>query len=236
MKEKEKTKFSEKTSPMMFNHIAKTYDKLNHVMTLGLDKKWRKAMLSLMPTHVSHWLDAATGTGDQIYFFLKHNFKAKKITGIDLSEGMLEIGQNKLKAFDHVHLQKASITDIPFEDQSLCALTCSFGIRNADPFEKALQEFYRVLKNQGTLIILESSRPKNPLLRLGHRLYMNYMLPIYAKILGSDPKAYAYLAQTTAAFPCGEDFIAILKKIGFQDIKYFPKTFGSVTIYYAKKA
>lgn len=236
MKEKEKTNFSEKTSPMMFNHIAKKYDKLNRVMTLGLDKKWRQAMLSLMPSEVLHWLDAATGTGDQIYFFLKQNFKAEKITGIDLSEGMLEIGKAKLEVFKHVDLKKASMTQLPFDDQSFCVVTCSFGIRNADPFEKALKEFHRVLKPQGTLLILESSKPEAKLLRWGHKLYMKYMLPIYAKILGSDPQAYTYLADTTAKFPCGQDFVTILKNSGFSTIHAYPKTFGSVTIYYAKKA
>jgi demethylmenaquinone methyltransferase / 2-methoxy-6-polyprenyl-1,4-benzoquinol methylase len=236
MKEKEKTNFSEKTSPMMFNLIASQYDKLNRVMTFGLDKAWRKAMLKLMPENINHWLDAATGTGDQIYFFLRKNFKAPFITGIDLSDGMLDIGKKKLKSFPHVTLTKASMTCIPLEEKSCCAVTCSFGIRNADPFEDALKEFHRVLKDQGSLIILESSRPKNALLRLGHKLYMKYMLPIYAKLLKSDPRAYTYLADTTAKFPCGEDFVSILKQIGFKDIKYLTKALGSVTIYYAKKA
>lgn len=236
MKEKEKTNFSEKTSPMMFDHIASRYDKLNRIMTFGLDKAWRKAMLKLMPSGVNHWLDAATGTGDQIYFFLKKKFKASKITGIDLSNGMLDIGKIKLKSFNNVHLEHASMTSLPFLDKSFCVITCSFGIRNADPFEDALKEFYRVLKDEGSLIILESSRPKNSILRLCHKLYMSYMLPLYAKILGSDPKAYAYLADTTAKFPCGLDFVAILQKVGFQKVSMHPQGLGSVTIYYAKKA
>lgn len=235
MKEREKTNFSEKTSPLMFDHIASQYDKINRIMTFGLDKAWRKAMLCLMPKNVTHWLDAATGTGDQIYFFLKNKFQAQQITGIDLSDGMLEIGLKKLQNFSNVNLLKASITSIPFENNTLCAVTCSFGIRNADPYQDALNEFYRVLKKDGSLIILESSRPENRLLFLGHKLYMKYMLPIYARLLKSNPQAYLYLADTTSKFPCGQDFVNILHKTGFQDVKTYPKAFGSVTIYHAKK-
>lgn len=236
MKEREKTNFSKKTSPMMFDLIASNYDKLNRVMTFGLDKAWRKAMLKLMPNNVDHWLDAATGTGDQIYFFLKKNFSARQITGIDLSEGMLSIGKAKLKSYKNVELKNASMTSLPFDNNSLCVVTCSFGIRNADPFDAALKEFHRVLKEGGSLIILESSRPLNPVLRLGHKMYMQYMLPLYAKAFNTNPKAYAYLADTTAKFPCGKDFTKILEKLGFEDVKFCPKAFGSVTIYYAKKA
>lgn len=236
MKEREKTNFSKKTSPMMFDLIASSYDKLNRVMTFGLDKAWRKAMLKLMPDNVHHWLDAATGTGDQIYFFLKKKFSACQITGIDLSEGMLSIGKSKLNSYKNVELKNASMTCLPFGDNSFCVVTCSFGIRNADPFDVALKEFHRVLKEEGSLIILESSRPSNPIFRLGHKMYMQYMLPLYAKAFNTNPKAYTYLADTTAEFPCGKDFAKILEKVGFEDVQYYPKALGSVTIYYAKKA
>lgn len=235
-KENEKIRLSEKKSPQMFDRIALQYDKLNRVMTFCLDKSWRKAMTALMPPHIDLWLDAATGTGDQILFSLKQGLKAKRIKGIDLSEQMLKLGMEKLKHYPHVNLEKASIKTIPLQQNSCDLLTCSFGIRNVDPFTKGLREFNRVLKPGGTLLILESSRPKNPLIRFIHKLYMSQVLPGIASIFCSDPKAYAYLAETTSRFPCGQDFCHILKQCGFSDISYYPQAFGSVTIYYAKKA
>jgi demethylmenaquinone methyltransferase/2-methoxy-6-polyprenyl-1,4-benzoquinol methylase len=236
MTENEKTNFSEKNSPAMFDHIAQRYDKLNRVMTFGLDKSWRKSLNAHMPSSIEHWLDAATGTGDQILFSLDNGIKAQSITGIDLSEGMLDIGKQKLQSFKNVSLYKASLTKIPLEPLSCDVVTCSFGIRNVDPFTDSFLEFFRVLKQGGTLLILESSRPTNALLRLGHNFYMKKILPKIAYFMGSDPKAYAYLAETTSRFPCGEDLCSILRKVGFIDVKAIPMALGSVTLYHAKKA
>jgi len=235
MKEKEKTNFSEKTSPEMFDRIARRYDRLNRVMTFGLDKSWRKAISKLMPSPINLWLDAATGTGDQILFSLQNGLKASEIIGIDLSEGMLSLGQSKLTNYPQVSLKKASLTRIPLQNNSCDVVTCSFGIRNVDPFTEGLAEFLRVLKSDGTLLILESSRPQHPLLSFGHRFYMKKILPRIASFLGSDPMAYSYLADTTSRFPCGNDFCHILKKVGFAQVIAIPMAFGSVTLYYAKK-
>lgn len=236
MNAKEKTRFTVKNSPEMFDHIAKRYDKLNRVMTLGMDKKWRKALKKMMPTKVDHWLDAATGTGDQILFSVQHGLEACKITGIDLSDGMLAIGKRKLSAYQNINLHKASLTSIPLSSNSCDVVTCSFGIRNVDPFTEGLVEFLRVLKPGGTMLILESSRPEKKLFRLGHSFYMRYILPKLASFLGSDPEAYTYLANTTSCFPCGQDFCDILKKVGFSDIKAVPMALGAVTVYHAKKS
>lgn len=236
MNAKEKTKFTVKNSPEMFDHIARKYDKLNRVMTLGMDKRWRQALKRLMPSSIDHWLDAATGTGDQILFSVQNGLNASKITGIDLSEGMLAIGKRKLNNYCQVDLKKASLTQIPLDSNSCDVVTCSFGIRNVDPFTEGLSEFLRVLKPGGTVLILESSRPEKKLFRWGHSFYMQFVLPKLASLMGSDPEAYTYLANTTSCFPCGQDFCNILRKIGFIDIKAFPMALGSVTVYHAKKS
>jgi len=235
MKENAKTNFSKSESPKMFDRIAKRYDRLNRVMTLGLDIGWRKAMSRLMPSSIDHWLDAATGTGDQILFSLSQGIKAKKITGIDLSCNMLSIGQKKLKNFENVYLEHGSITSIPFTNSSLDVITCSFGVRNVPSLQEALKEFYRALKPSGTLLILESSTPKNKILNFLHSTYMQKILPLIAVVLRTDPKAYQYLATTTSCFPCGENFLTEMKKAGFKMSAYKSMAFGSVTLYHAKK-
>ena len=219
----------------MFDRIASRYDQLNRVMTLGLDISWRKKLNALLPSDLNHWVDIATGTGDQIVFFLNQNLKATQITGIDLSENMLSIAKDKLSSFPHVSLQKASMTNLPFETSSICALTCSFGIRNVESFEDALKEFNRVLKPGGVILILESSRPQNKLLQVFHASYMRFVLPVLAKALKTDPDAYSYLAQTTSQFPCGQNFCNHLMDSGFNHVMHKPMALGSVTVYYGKK-
>lgn len=236
MKENAKTSLSKKNSPAMFDRIASGYDKLNRIMTFGMDKSWRKAMSQLLPNSIDHWLDAATGTGDQILFAMQQNVKARKVTGIDLSTKMLKIGQKKLKNFENVFLEHASITEIPFNSENFDVVTCSFGVRNVESLDEALNEFFRVLKTNGTLLILESSRPNHKLLNGLHNLYMQNILPFLAKILRSDPKAYSYLADTTSVFPSGESFCNHLKKAGFTGISFKKMAFGSVTLYHAKKS
>lgn len=219
----------------MFDRIASGYDRLNRVMTLGMDKSWRKAMSQLLPDSIEHWLDAATGTGDQILFAMQKGTKAKKVTGIDLSTKMLKIGQKKLKNFENVFLEHGSITEIPFNNATFDVITCSFGIRNVETFDEALCEFHRVLQPNGTLLILESSRPKHHLLDRFHTLYMKKVLPLLAKAFKSDPNAYSYLAETTSAFPSGLLFCEHLKKAGFTTLSCKKMAFGSVTLYHAKK-
>jgi demethylmenaquinone methyltransferase/2-methoxy-6-polyprenyl-1,4-benzoquinol methylase len=235
MNAKRSSPLTEKTSPLMFDRIASRYDKLNRVMTFGLDKSWRQKISAFMPTSITHWLDAATGTGDQILFCLNQNLPHQKITGIDLSSNMLDLAKAKLEAFPQVDLKLASITDIPLQDYECDVITCSFGIRNVDPFTDALDEFFRVLKSGGSILILESSRPDNAFIRMGHFLYMKYMLPLLARFFGTEPEAYSYLAKTTSKFPCGEAFCTILKSRGFIEVKGIPMSFGSVTLYHAKK-
>jgi len=235
MNVKEKTSFSVKNSFQMFDRICHKYDRLNRLISLGLDKKWRRALTEKMPPSIEHWLDGATGTGDQILFSYNKGIQAKKITGIDLSQGMLEIGKIKLSHIPNLELQNGSLTAIPLADASCDLVTCSFGVRNVDPFTQSLAEFYRVLKSGGVLLILESSTPAHPWLAKGHQLYMQWVLPKLAWIMGSDPKAYTYLADTTSKFPCGKAFCQFLSASGFIHVDATPMTWGSVTLYYAQK-
>ncbi len=221
----------------MFDNISTDYDGLNRVITFGIDLKWRKKVVALVLKRKAHnVLDIATGTGDLAIQFAEKGVES--VTGLDLSNGMLEIGRRKIaqKGLNNrVEMIQGDSENLPFEENIYDAVTVAFGVRNFEDLEKGLSEIYRVLKKGGILVVLEISVPtKSPSKQL-YRFYTKYILPLIGKVFSKDKSAYAYLSESAAAFPYGENFNNILGKIGFIAMENRPQTFGAATIYTAIK-
>ena len=221
----------------MFNNISPKYDFLNHVLSMGIDIIWRKNAVKILkskkPTSV---LDVATGTAD--FAIQNTGSGATKITGIDISAGMLDVGRKKIKAkgLDHViQLRLADSEQLPFDDNSFDAITVGFGVRNFENLEKGLTEMLRVLKPGGTCLILEFSKPQKFPIKQLYQFYFKYILPTVGKLISKDSSAYTYLPDSVDAFPYGERFTSILKTIGYKNTKVRPQTFGIASIYEASK-
>ncbi len=221
----------------MFDRIAGQYDFLNHFLSAGIDKKWRKkAVSSLRTLQPRQILDVATGTGDMALAALA--LKPEHITGIDISEGMLQIGKRKItdKKLAHIiNLQYGDSEKLPFKDQQFDAITCAYGVRNFEHVQSGLQEMNRVLRLGGKVAILEFSHPKKFPVKQFYRFYFRYILPHLGKAVSKDATAYTYLPESVATFPEGHEFCNILKQSGFKNIKAQPLTFGITTLYTAQK-
>ena len=221
----------------MFDTISNEYDRLNRVISFGIDIKWRNKVVNLIKDeNPENILDIATGTGDLAINLTKT--RAKKIIGLDISEGMLNVGLKKIKERKLNSLVEMIIGDsenLPFEDDSFDAVSVAFGVRNFETLEKGLSEIYRVLKVNGVFVVLETSIPQNPFFKQGYFIYTKFFLPLIGKLFSRDKTAYEYLSDSAAKFPFGEDFNNILKKIGFIRVEAFPQTFGVATIYTASK-
>ncbi|MBT8376070.1 MAG: bifunctional demethylmenaquinone methyltransferase/2-methoxy-6-polyprenyl-1,4-benzoquinol methylase UbiE [Bacteroidia bacterium] len=222
----------------MFDTISKEYDSLNRVISFGIDVKWRKKVVDLVAsTNPKDILDIATGTGDLAISLSKTN--ANRIIGLDISDGMLEVGRQKITAKNLDGVVKMVIgdsEDLPFEDNSFDAITVAFGIRNFEHLEKGLSEILRVLKPNGIFVILETSVPTKPLYRQGYKFYSKRILPVIGKLFSKDKSAYQYLSDSASVFPYGEVLNNILRQIGFINVKDQPQTFGVATIYTASKS
>ncbi len=221
----------------MFNNISKEYDILNRVISFGIDVSWRKKIVKILKSkNPSMILDVATGTGDLAIAMVETN--AKKIIGLDISKGMLDVGIEKIKDKNLNHTIDMVIGDsenLKYEDNFFDAVTVSFGVRNFESLDSGLIEIFRVLKPNGSLVILETSNPtKFPFKQL-YTFYSKFILPTIGKIFSKDKLAYNYLSESSAEFPFGEKFNNILKKIGFTNVVDFPQTFGVATIYVASK-
>lgn len=222
----------------MFDNIAPTYDQLNHRLSWNIDRGWRrKAIQWLALHHPQTLLDIATGTGD-FAILAAEMLNPKKIVGADISEGMMEIGRQKVaqKGLSEViQFQKEDCLALSYPDNSFDAVTAAFGIRNFAELEQGLREMYRVLKNGGHLSIVElTTPPKFPMKQLFH-LYSHTILPIYGKLISKDESAYKYLTATIEAFPQGEKMVDILRRIGFAEASFKRMTFGICTHYMATK-
>ncbi|MBK9730180.1 MAG: bifunctional demethylmenaquinone methyltransferase/2-methoxy-6-polyprenyl-1,4-benzoquinol methylase UbiE [Chitinophagaceae bacterium] len=222
---------------MMFDRIAFRYDLMNRLLSFGIDVGWRKRMLKILkPVQPKMILDVATGTADVAIQLA--SLHPEHITGIDISVEMLSKGQVKLKEKSLeslITLQQADAENLPFADNKFDAITVAFGVRNFEHLEKGLQELNRVLKSNGTLIVLEFSKPKLfPFKQLFH-LYFTYICPILGQWITNDKMAYTYLHRSVAAFPDGKDFTQLLNKNGFVSTQCTPLTFGISSIYTAKK-
>lgn len=221
----------------MFDTISTEYDGLNRVISLGTDVSWRKKVVALVkkakPETV---LDIATGTGDLAIMLTQT--QAKKIIGLDISKGMLAIGDQKVKKKNlenTVTMQWGDSENLPFSENTFDAITVAFGIRNFETLEKGLLEIYRVLKPGGIFVILETSVPQKFPFKQGYSFYTKRILPLVGKVFSKDDAAYQYLSDSAAVFPFGEVLNNILRKIGFIDVKSEPQTFGVATIYQASK-
>ena len=221
----------------MFDTISGKYDGLNRVISFGIDVKWRKKVVAIVGKNKpKSILDIATGTGDLAINMVKTG--AKEITGLDISPGMLAVGRKKIEAKkldDTVKMVVGDSENLPFEDNSFDAITVAFGVRNFENLEKGLSEIYRVLKKDGTFVVLETSNPTKTPYKQGYKFYTRFILPTIGKLFSKDRSAYTYLSESAAVFPHGEAFNNILKKIGFINVENKPQTFGVASIYVANK-
>ncbi len=234
---KEKTEGKKEQVATMFNNISKKYDFLNHFLSLGIDIIWRKKAIRLLKEHQpKQMLDIATGTGDFAIEALK--LSPTKVTGIDISEGMLRVGQEKIKnkgLQDLIELKLGDSENLEFHSNTFDAYTVGFGVRNFENLEKGLTEMLRVLKPNGKAIILEFSKPKTFPVKQIYNFYFNSMLPGIGKMVSKDNSAYTYLPESVEAFPDGEQFVEILSKVGYKNIKEIRLMFGIASIYEASK-
>lgn len=221
----------------MFDTISGNYDNLNRMISLGTDQGWRRKVLKMVSEEQPETiLDIATGTGDLAILLSKSN--AKKITGLDLSAGMLEVGKKKIKALNldnRIEMIQGDSENLPFADNSFDAITVGFGIRNFENLEKGLSEILRVLKPGGIFVILETSVPTKFPFKQGYFLYTQNIMPFMGKLFSKDQKAYKYLSDSAKNFPFGETLNNILRKVGFKDVKHNPQTMGIATIYSSSK-
>ena len=221
----------------MFDTISKEYDNLNRVISFGIDVKWRKKVVGIVASQKSDTiLDIATGTGDLAINLTKTS--ATKIIGLDISEGMLDVGRQKIAKRKLEHTIEMVIGDsenLQFDDNSFDAITVAFGIRNFENLEKGLSEILRVLKPNGVFVILETSIPTKTPYKQGYKFYTKGVLPIIGRLFSRDKVAYSYLCESASVFPYGETLNNILLKTGFTNAKALPQTFGVATIYKASK-
>ncbi len=222
----------------MFDTIAEKYDPMNRLMSLGNDRVWRKkAILSLKELNPKEILDIATGTGD-FAIAAYHLLSPEKITGIDISEGMLNIGKQKIEKLnltDHITLQVGDSTQLSFDAQTFDAVTVAFGVRNFESLSKGLREMCRVLKTGGVAVILELSEPENAFMKFGYKLYTKLVIPVFARFISKDTRAYNYLPQSIEAFPQGKEMKALLRECGFSQVEVRSFTLGSCSFYRAVK-
>ena len=221
----------------MFDDISPSYDFLNHTLSFGIDKLWRKKVVKLVnANHPNTILDIATGTADLAIALAKTN--ASQITGIDISEGMLNIGRKKIYAKglqNRIILEHGNAEYLRFADNSFDAVTVSFGVRNFENLNKGLNEIFRVLKPGGSLTVLEFSHPGSfPMKQLYH-IYFTIICPTLGRIVSKNSRAYSYLHESVAVFPSGQDFTNILTETGFNNTSWKALTLGISTIYSARK-
>lgn len=220
----------------LFDRIAGTYDRLNHVLSLNIDKRWRRKAVKLLDACGS-LLDVAIGTADLTIEILRQG-KAEQVTGIDLSRQMMAIGKQKVAKIGYssrVTFDYGSAQEMPYADASFECVTCAYGVRNFSDMNLGLREMYRVLRPGGQLLILEFSYPTNPLIRWGYDLYFSHILPRVGNLFSRDKSAYSYLNRSVKTFPYGEQFAGRLREAGFTDITIKPLTCGITTIYLAHK-
>lgn len=221
----------------MFNNIAARYDFLNHLLSMGIDKGWRrKAIAEVKEVNPNVILDVATGTGDLAIAASK--IKPQHIVGVDIAEQMLEVGRKKIKekGLDKViTLQSGDSEALPFVEGAFDAITCAYGVRNFEHLEAGLRDMNRVLRTGGKVAILEFSQPQKFPVKQIYKFYFKNILPLLGKMVSKHSRAYTYLPESVMAFPEGKKFCEILERCGFKDAKARPLTFGITTLYTAYK-
>jgi demethylmenaquinone methyltransferase/2-methoxy-6-polyprenyl-1,4-benzoquinol methylase len=217
----------------MFDNISGRYDFLNHLLSLGIDIRWRrKAILELIEIRPKLILDVATGTGD--FAIQALDIEPEKVIGIDISEGMLEVGRKKMKERhldQKIELRSADSENLPFEENKFDAVIVAFGVRNFEHLEKGLAEIFRVVKPGGKVVILEFSKPSHFPFKQLYNFYFKFVLPKIGRLVSQDKAAYTYLPESVQAFPDGNDFLKILSGIGYKNAACKPLTFGISSLY-----
>ena len=221
----------------MFDNISKRYDFLNHFLSLGIDIRWRKKAIKLLtPLHPKMILDVATGTGDFAVEALTLN--PDQVIGIDISEGMLEVGRKKMQQRNldkKIQLRSADSENLPFEENKFDAVIVAFGVRNFENLEKGLTEMLRVVRPGGKVVILEFSKPSAFPMKQLYQFYFRFILPSIGKVISHDRAAYTYLPESVQAFPDGDNFLKLLTKTGYKDTTCKPLTFGISSLYTGTK-
>lgn len=221
----------------MFDQIAPKYDFLNHFLSLGIDKLWRRKAVRLLSAYKTETiLDVASGTGD--FAIAASRLNPRKIIGFDLSEQMLNVGRVKVKKLGLgkiIEFEKGDSEAMPFGEGQFDAITVAFGVRNFENLEVGLSEFKRVLKNEGVAVILEFSKPKYFPMKQLYLFYFFKILPLIGRMVSKDQSAYSYLPESVMAFPDDQQFLDLLHKVGFPRAKQYRLTFGIATIYVAQK-
>ena len=222
----------------MFDHIAPTYDRLNHTLSLGIDRRWRKkAIRWLAQYRPQDVMDVATGTGDFALLACRL-LKPRSLTGIDISEGMMQVGRQKASEAglaDRIRFRREDCEALSFPDASFDAVTVAFGIRNFEHLDRGLQEMCRVLRPGGHLVILELSTPDRFPMKQLFFLYSKIIMPLIGKLISKDNSAYTYLPESIRAFPQGEVMQKAIRNAGFSEVHFKRLTFGICTLYVATK-
>lgn len=221
----------------MFNNISRKYDLLNHVLSMGIDILWRKrAVRMLKPYTPRIVLDIASGTGD--FALETSRIKPDKIYGVDISEGMLEVGRKKVEARNLGHMIEMQLGDsenLHFEDNYFDAVTVAFGVRNYENLKLGLSEMFRVMKPGGHVVIIEFSQPTAFPVKQLYNFYSRAILPRIGKMISKDKAAYEYLPESVSVFPYGQQFLDIMNEVGFTETKSIPLTLGISSIYWGSK-
>lgn len=227
-----------KESHKIFDDIAGTYDFLNHILSFGIDIYWRKKLLKNLPQKNDLLImDLATGTGD-VALVLGKDKRVSKVEGLDMSQGMINVGREKVKKAGLEKTISMEIGDgcnLPKADNLYDAATLSFGIRNFPNAQQGLKEIKRVLKPGGKALIMEFGLPSNLLVKAVYLLYFRYLLPFVGNIVSKHKDAYSYLNETVEDFPYGEDFTKMMKEEGYKNINIIPLTFGIANLYVGEK-
>ncbi len=223
----------------MFSSIAHRYDFLNSLLSLGRDRFWRRFAVHQLPKSESGtFLDVATGTGDVAMEIVKQHSPGIRVTGIDFSEKMLELGREKIRKAglqERIDIQFGDVTSLRFDDRTFDAAIISFGIRNIPDYSKGIQEMTRVLKKGGTLVILEFTSVQNRFLRWLYTVYLTRVLPFIGGIISGEKSAYQYLADSVLDFPAPEQLKDIMEGAGLKNVRYHKLTFSIVTVHVGKK-
>lgn len=220
----------------MFDSIAPAYDFMNRAMTFGIDKLWRAKAVKILSSHApKSILDVATGTGD-LAIKLAKELNPDKIVGIDLSQGMIEIGRSKVAdaGLDRkIELVQGDCLDLPLPDDEFDCVTVAYGVRNFEHLSQGYQEMLRVLRPGGMLCVIELSTPTSPLVKPLYKFYTRYIIPAVGRMVSKDVRAYSYLPESIAAVPQGNDMLRLMQEAGFVDCRFKALTFGTCTIYTA---
>lgn len=223
----------------LFDNIAPDYDRLNHILSLNIDKSWRKKAVRQIADEdrAMRVLDVACGTGDFTIEIAQKVAPGSSVTGVDISEGMMDVGREKIrKAGVSAELYLADCEALPYEDNTFDRISVGFGVRNFEHLDVGLKEMYRVLKTDGKLVILELSVPSNPMIRWCYKLYFLKILPAIGGFVSGVRGAYQYLPASVLRFPAPEKFIQMMRSAGFDSVEHTPLTLGICRMYVGKKS